>query len=576
MRPVKKLIDPVLAFLVLAFTLLLNCSKSETEDEVIIDAKVVSVEVLGDSMFAYGLPSQRHQLRAIARNSGLSDLGLNRFTWSSSNTEVALINQNGLVEPVGQGHTVISATVDEVTGTFELELKLKEKEALVSGGTLALTHVKLITMASEEVLDDQVVIVKDGMIESYGPSSTMAVPAEATEINLDGKYLMPGMADMHTHLGTNVTESGSGENNELWDLTSKGQLLSLAANGVTTVLNCGDFNDPVNRWKNELARNEYPGPTMYNAKWPRGPLDGYGGGRDLGSVQDAIDFVRVSQAEGYDFIKLYNQTPQFAIEPLIEEAQNRGMGTVGHFPTTSTPAATLRSGLDLVAHSEAFLWSYFQFQVNDALIPGAVRLNLDNDNYVITTLGVVKSITEVWCNNRPAVQELYSNDWMDYVHRPTSVQIWDWGIEGARWNPAGCTIGQRDREYDFVKRYVKAFYDAGVPLLIGSDSPTVLGAAGFSMHLEFEILQEMGISNFEILKMATVNAGVFINNKLYEPFPFGMVQEGYRADLMVLDNNPLEDLENLKRPYGVLLRGNWYTRDFFDAKLEALKQAYGN
>ncbi|MCE7991571.1 MAG: amidohydrolase family protein [Roseivirga sp.] len=542
-----------------------------------IDTKVVSVKIDEVSgVFAFGHLTDRYPLTARAFNANNEEVVVNSLVWSSSEENVARVNAEGLVQPIGEGNVRITASIGDVKGQVDLVLQMKPREAFATGGTLALLHVNVIPMTENVVLEDYTVIVENGVITQMGPFAEITIPTRAEELDLSGKYLMPGMADMHTHIGTNVTESGAGRNTALWDLTSKGQLLSYAANGVTTVLNNGDFGEPINSWKEDVLENRYPGPAIYAAAWARGPNDGNALGRDLTSPQEAIDFIRGIKSGGYDFVKLYSGTPDFSVGPMLSEARNQGMGRVGHFPFQVGSSDALSMGMDLVAHAEAYYWDFFAFQIKDSEIPAAVNFTKANGTYISTTLGLSKTLSEAWCNDVEGINRLLSRPSLAYEHRPTSVQIWLNGLNGNRWNPAGCSIGQYTPVHDFVKRYTRAFYDAGIPLVIGTDSPTVLGVAGFSMHREFEVLSDMGINNYEILKMATSNAGDFIRSQLFSPLDFGKIAVGFRADLMVLDQNPLENLENLKRPAGVMLRGNWYTRDYFDQELEKLRIAYGN
>lgn len=564
--------------LTIGITLALSCSGDTDEADIGgVDTAVVSVkidEVTG--VFAFGYPTDRYRLTARAFNANNEEVVVNSIVWSSSDENVARVNTEGLVQPISEGNVLMTASIGEVQGTTDLVLQMKPREAFTSGGIFALLHANVIPMTENVILEDYTVIVENGVITQMGPFAEVTLPARAEELDLTGKYLIPGMADMHTHIGTNVTESGAGRNTALWDLTSKGQLLAYAANGVTTVLNNGDFGEPINAWKDDVLENRYPGPVMYTAAWARGPNDGNALGRDLTSPQEAIDFVKGIKNNGYDFVKLYSGTPDFAVGPMLSEARNQGMGRVGHFPFQVGSSDALSMGMDLVAHAEAYFWDFFAYQIKDSEIPSAVNFTRANGTYISTTLGLGKTISEVWCNDITGVNRLLSRPSLAYEHRPTSVKIWLDGISGNRWNPGGCSVGQYTPVHDFVKRYTRAFYDAGIPLVIGTDSPTVLGVAGFSMHREFEVLSDMGITNYEILKMATSNAGDFIRSQLFSPLDFGKIVPGFKADLVVLDENPLENLENLKRPLGVMLRGNWYTREFFDQELEKLRIAYGN
>jgi len=552
-----------------------GCSGSGSESGPDNENRVVEVRLTAPvTTLLVGFGSERLPLSATALNSNGQAIQGKSFAWSSDNTGIASVDPSGLVRPLGFGSVVISAEVDGVMDRLEISLEQESKEPFSAQETISFVNVSLISMEQNGVAANRTVVVENGVISEIGPAETLM--ARGTIIEGNGGYLMPGLADMHTHVGANVTESGMGRNAALWSLTSKGQLLSYLANGVTTILNNGDFGEPINQWGQDVMARTYPGPTIYAAKWARGPQDGVGNGHDLVDVADAAQHVYTSKAEGYDFIKVYNQTPPFAIPAFVEHATYAGMGVFGHLPQTQSATRTLNQEMSMVAHSAAYFWTHFGFSTNEDLITSALEVTLENGTYLTTTLAIEKTIAKIWCGNQEAWQALLARPSLRYVHHPTSLRIWLNGFNGSRWNPQGCSIGGFDARNAFQEKYTKIFYEAGIPFLLGTDSPTVLGAAGFSIHLELEELQEMGIDNYNILKMGTVHAGRYINTHIYRSLPFGTVVEGARADLILLKENPLEDLAALKARVGVMARGHWYTEAFLQEALEDLAQEYGN
>jgi imidazolonepropionase-like amidohydrolase len=158
---------------------------------------------------------------------------------------------------------------------------------------------------------------------------------------------------------------------------------------------------------------------------------------------------------------------------------------------------------------------------------------------------------------------------------PTEVALHREGLTGARWNPAGAQPGGYDARYQFVLLYTRALYDAGVRLLTGTDSPTVLGAAGFSLQRELELLhRELGLSPYQVLELATGNAGDFVHEHVPGTTSFGRIEVGRRADLLLLKANPLESLENVKLRVAVMARGRLYMADELQAGIEGLAARY--
>ena len=117
---------------------------------------------------------------------------------------------------------------------------------------------------------------------------------------------------------------------------------------------------------------------------------------------------------------------------------------------------------------------------------------------------------------------------------------------------------------------------AGVPVMMGTDSPTVLGVPGFSALDEVQALVDSGIPLKDALKMATWNGGEFISRKLALDVPFGAIKQGWRADLLLLGSNPLETPGNLEDIVGVMSAGRWKSSSWFATQLEAIAQSYGN
>jgi imidazolonepropionase-like amidohydrolase len=188
---------------------------------------------------------------------------------------------------------------------------------------------------------------------------------------------------------------------------------------------------------------------------------------------------------------------------------------------------------------------------------------------------VEEAITRVWGGNTAAEQAVFDQEGVRYLH-PATLQLWQRKIYQQRlYNPAGSTPGQLGPAFTFIGQFTKQFFDAGIPLLAGSDSPTVLLVPGLSMLRELELMEEIGIPRERVLEIATRNAGEFITRNLSAAESFGTVEVGRRADLILLEADPLEDLANLRRRLGVMTRGTWRTEPWLRVRLEELAESYG-
>ena len=444
----------------------------------------------------------------------------------------------------------------------------------ISGTDVAFVGVVVVPMTGEQILESQTVVIREGRIDEIGPAASVVLPAGITEISGRDRYLMPGLTDMHTHVATSVLESG-GSGQSLMRQAAHGELLAYLAFGVTTILNNGDFGAPLNEYARESLDEEIPGPTMYTANYARGNVstpDGGPANRQVVTAQDGRDFVISSKSEGYEFIKVYNHTPKEAFDAIVEEAAAQNMAVIGHLPETISQDHALRSGMVMVAHAGAYLWTGLG---ESDEIEAAVDLTVETGAFVTGTLAIQEKIADVWGGNDSEVEALLDHPANRFAH-PTSITVWRNGLFGPRWNPSGSKRGALDGQTSFIRAYTKRFYDGGVTLLLGSDSPTVLGVAGYSIHEELDAYTRLGLTPFEILEVATVNANEFISRYVPGAPEFGTVEVGKSADLILLNMNPLEDVANLEYRAGVMVRGHWYSTQLLRGKLEELAASYGN
>jgi imidazolonepropionase-like amidohydrolase len=447
--------------------------------------------------------------------------------------------------------------------------------------SIALVGATVLPMTGADALDNQTIIVADGVIQELGPASAVAIPETARVIDARTRYLIPGITDAHTHLATNAREF-AGFSVPLFTINTiaKNQLMLYLANGVTTIINNGDFDEPVPLYADQVRSGELIGPTIYAAKFARGNVDGCSDGNPLsvtvGNPATARQYLRNAQAQGYDFIKLYNCTPRDSVFALLDEGRIIGMPGIGHTPQTVSVPEVLDGGMRMVAHAESYVWTLFGFQHQTSGIPNAVEITRRNDAWVTGTLFIEELIAQIYGGNTPGIEAYWSRPENIYMHG-TTVNLNNRSIDAPwRWNPAGSQPGQWDPRRDFVYQLALAFHQGDVRLLLGTDSPTVLGVPGFSALEELRVLVEIGIPVDQALEIATANGGEFINEQLPESEPFGRIAAGQRADLILLDTDPRVQLPNRDLILGVMARGWWYSAAFFDQQLTIIAESYGN
>ncbi|MCZ6560854.1 MAG: amidohydrolase family protein [Gammaproteobacteria bacterium] len=439
---------------------------------------------------------------------------------------------------------------------------------ITDGSPVVFTSVSVIPMDSERVIPDQDVVIVSGLITEIAPTGMVTIPANAEIIDASGLFLMPGLVDMHTHLGAEVAITGG---------TGINQMQVYLAGGVTTILNQGDFIAPFGNGLISLGQRirngELAGPTLYTASYARGPSDGGAPQQIVETELDGRDHVIGSKAAGYNYIKIYNATPLQAYEGIIDQARIENMAIMGHFPSPVGSAKALADGMAMVSHAEAYFYSHYHFAQDPTLTLSAINQTLNSRASVNTTLYILETIAAIWGGNTAAFNAFLAKPQMQYVH-PAEIQVWRNGFEGSRWSPPGSQPGALDSRFAFVKQYTKDFHYAGIRLIAGTDSPTVLGAPGFSTHEEMRVLAQLGLSRFEILTITTRNAADFIAETIPAALPFGTIEVGKRADILLLNANPLVDLRNAQNAVGVMARGNWYSRANLDSRLEAIAAQY--
>jgi imidazolonepropionase-like amidohydrolase len=418
--------------------------------------------------------------------------------------------------------------------------------------TTAFVSVNVVPMDSDRVLRDQTVIVRDGKIEAIGHA--LPVPADAKVIDGHGAaYLSPGLADMHTHSDT------------------KQDMAVYLANGVTTVLNMGgakagfvDLTIPA------IDEGKLPGPRVYIGFL----VDGSPQYANfvVKTPDEARALVRLLKTNRYDFIKVYNDLSPECFYALVDEGKKLGIPTIGHGVTSVGLEKQIDAGQVMVAHTEEFLYTVFHYSDRGEPSPAQVQAAIDfvkrNHAYVTADLVTYTTIAKQWGKaSATAVPAYLDRQDVRYLSPDRRVS----------WRSASYATREGDitPNLAFLTRFTKDMSDAGVPLITGTDAPTIAGLApGFSLHDDLDVLEAAGLTRFQVLSAATRTPGEFIVRNLAGAEPFGVVAPGDRADLVLTEANPLEGLATLRKPLGVMAHGRWYARSDLEALLAGVASAY--
>ena len=409
--------------------------------------------------------------------------------------------------------------------------------ALARAETIVFTDVNVVPMDGERVIPRTTVIVTDGVISTIGIKAKL--PAGTPVIDGKGAWLFPGLADMHNHV------------------TSREDLSLLLANGVTTMLNMGEAtNSFAGRTRIAVNEGKVPGPQIFTALVVDG--DPQYGHLVIERAEDARAIVGIAKANGYSFIKAYTNLSAEAFAALADEAKAQRIGVVGHNVKAVGLARQLAAGQAMVAHIEEFFYGVFpeppaddqQAPPADARIADAIALVKAHGAFVTSDLFNYRTIAAQF--GKPEVVKAYLAAPEARYLSPADRLAW----AGSGYQKKAVDLSRR---VAFEARFVKAMADAGVPLITGGDAPTIPGQVpGFALHEEIDAMLAAGLTPWQALSAATRTPGEFIAKTVPGAAKFGVVAPGYRADLLLVADNPLEKPATLRTPLGVMAGGRWH------------------
>jgi imidazolonepropionase-like amidohydrolase len=421
---------------------------------------------------------------------------------------------------------------------------------------MAFVGVNVISVEEAKVLEDHTVVVDEGRIVAVGPRASTPVPDDVPKIDGTGKYLMPGLADMHIHLmDQEFVTALLKKDDPLQPIEN--MLYLYLANGVTTVRVMAGYPELLTL-RDAIARGEVLGPRlivttpMFDGKkpiWPA-PL-----GRPIPTAEAARTAVQESKKDGYDMIKVYTFLGRDAYDAVIEEAQKVDLKVVGHVPIAVGLDHALASGQDEITHGEEY-WRFTR-DYSDEVVAKFTDMTLKSGTWYSPTMTTYQD----QMGDVEAVLKRPENRYLE----PLILEFWTSRVNQlavAYKSPR--MVEQAQNLGGFMRRLVKSMYDAGVPLMVATDALNPAAMPGFSLHRELQLFEEVGIPNHETLRAATTGPAEFME----ETGEWGAVATGHRADLVLLNANPLEDITNTKKIEGVMVRGQWLTDESIQVQLD--------
>ena len=448
--------------------------------------------------------------------------------------------------------------------------------------SLVIKRVTVIDATGRDPKPNMTVIANGDRIVAIGPWRKTHIPRKAVVIDGTGRFLIPGLWDMHVH--------GASDARAPWS-----HLLFLA-NGVVGVRDMSGPPD-AHAWRAKQAANEDPSPALYlgspivdgpNPVWPESIV--------VTDEAQGRAVVEQQQERGADFIKVYSRLPRDAYFAIADEANKCGIPFEGHVPESVTAAEASDAGQKSIEHltrvadacskEEKSIDSEMQRQEAVFRAPGAtmaqkidsgksiIRLN----TRVVETFdeATAQSLFGMFVKNRtwqcPTLtllraqidDPLPANDpRLKYLSKEVRAK-WDAGYyKNVPPGPRAAIVKLSRLQFDESVKLVGLMYRAGVPILAGTDTMNPQCFPGFGIHDELALLVDAGLSPLAALQTATRNAAEFMGQLDRR----GTIEVGKTADLVLLDKDPLADIQNTRSIQAVVLSGKLYSRAALDTML---------
>jgi hypothetical protein len=430
--------------------------------------------------------------------------------------------------------TIIILWVDSYRTSY---LKIKNNE-LTYNNSYLITHVNVIPMNKDTVLLDKMVYIKEGIIEKIADT----IEVRGVEI-LDAKkkYLTPGLIDMHVHV---------------WDRYELGLYLS---NGITAVRNL--WGMPMHlRVKEDVDNDKILSPSFFTTGPKLTGSEFIGDDNlNLSNPNEAKEKVISFKDRGYDLIKTYYGLDQEIFDAVIEQSGISEIDIVAH-PSQKVPFSYhLDPQIKSIEHAEEIVQQPLQFDLDTVkLQPIIDTISLSNHTSYCPTITVFNNIYQMMMNDaildsealgyiNPLIKKVDSKNQFDRWYNTKQV---DSGV-----------VGRIKNQHDFHLNIISKLHNAGIPIICGTDAGIGVTIPGFSIHKELAFYKEAGLSNYEVLKTATVNASQThsIMNQL------GTIEKGKIANLLIVDDNPLTELSSLENPSSVFVKGRILNRETLDS-----------
>lgn len=438
---------------------------------------------------------------------------------------------------------------------------------------LVIYNAQIIDVENESLSENQSIFISEGEIVEVRKGIDKEQFVADRLIDASGKFVIPGLWDNHVHFrgGDTLVE----ENKDLLPL--------FLAYGITTVRDAGgDITPSVMEWKDQIANGELDGPRIFSS----GPkLDGdkpaWPGSIKVSDSSDIVAALDSLEKLDVDYVKTYDGNLSAEnYYNIIEETENRGLKVTGHMPMSADFMKAISLGLDGAEHM------YYPLKACSPIADSLTKLNLgygmieplidtydpelavevfakmsEENVYVTPTLYIGKTLSEI------LEVDHQQDSLLNYIG-PGIQKTYQGRIEGAKRAKASGSK-MREKMEEISARMIEPMQNAGIKLLAGSDCGAFNSYVypGESLHGELNALSKAGLSNAQVIKTSIINGPEFLDLGS----EYGSIVSGKVADILILDKNPLENIDNLKKINTVIKSGEVYDRERLNTMLENLR-----
>ena len=449
--------------------------------------------------------------------------------------------------------------------------------AQVVKADLLISNVNIIDVENNTIKAHQNIIILNDRIVEVGNNNNVTKYKIKNKIDATGKYIMPALWDMHVHFGG---DSLKHENKMLLPL--------FVAMGVSTVRDCaGDISLDVLQWKKEINAGTLFGPSIYtsgpklegpNSIWP-GDLEI----ADETALSKALDSLHTLKV---DFIKITDNTldPNLFLKSIVA-ARKRGWKVSGHAPIYNTINELSLSGLSTVEHIGYMTRaaSADEEKITEARVRGKINNKEAGELYAQSydstiALQKFKKLAQQGTAVVPTINGSYVTTYLDSIQHdkddylkyigPALKRTYNWRVQRAA-NDNAAAVQLRHKNFEANAALLRLIHKSGMTILAGTDAGYLnsYNYPGLGMHDELAILVKYGLTPSEALKASIINGPAFFNQSKH----FGSVSKGKKADLLLLDENPLINISNTKKIQAVIKNGKYLNRKQLDAILSNIE-----